>query len=81
VTRRYNSLEQIIQDVNGARIWAGFHYRSTLVRSNVLGRTVANWVNDNLMQPIDDDEGEDNDGHYQGQSVDDDNDRSNNSED
>ena len=80
VTRHYNSLEQIIQAVNGARIWAGFHYRSTLVRSNVLGRTVANWVNDNLMQPLDhhDDEGEDNDGHYQGQSVNDDNDGSNN---
>src|SRR5436309_386054 len=69
VTRHYNSLEQIIQAVNGARIWAGFHYRSTLVRSNVLGRTVANWVNFNLMQPLGhyDDEGEDNDGHYQGQ--------------
>jgi hypothetical protein len=65
VTRHYNSLEQIIQDVNGARIWAGFHYRSTMVRSNVLGRAVANWVNLNLMQPLDhyDDEGEDNDGH------------------
>jgi len=79
VTRHYNRLEQIIQAVNGARIWAGFHYRSTLVRSNVLGRTVANWVNDNLMQPRGhyDDEGEDNDGH-QGQSVNDDNDGSNN---
>jgi len=53
VTRHYNSLEQIIQDVNGARIWVGYHYRSTMVRSNVLGRTVANWVNDNLMQPLD----------------------------
>ena len=65
VTRHYNSLEQIIQAVNGARIWAGFHYRSTLVRSNVLGRSVANWVNVNLMRPLDhyDDEGEDNDGH------------------
>src|SRR5262245_47567169 len=65
VTRHYNSLEQIIQDVNGARIWVGFHYRSTMVRSNVLGRAVANWVNLNLMQPLDhyDDEGEDNDGH------------------
>jgi hypothetical protein len=80
VTRHYNSLEQIIQDVNGARIWAGFHYRSTLVRSNVLGRTVANWVNDNLMRPLDDydDEGEDNDGHYKGRSVTDDNDSSKN---
>jgi hypothetical protein len=42
----------------------------------VLGRTVANWVNNNLMQRLDDyeGEGEDNDGHYQGQSVNDDND-------
>jgi hypothetical protein len=69
VTRHYNSLEQIIQDVNGARIWVGFHYRSTMVRSNVLGRMVAKWVNDNLMQPLaaHDDEGEDNDDRYQGQ--------------
>jgi hypothetical protein len=78
VTRHYNSLEQIIQDVNGARIWAGFHYRSTLVRSNVLGRAVANWVNDNLMQPLHDYDDEDNDGHYQGLSVNEDNDGSNN---
>jgi hypothetical protein len=35
--------------VNLARIYAGFHYRSTLVRSNTLGIAVANWVNDNMM--------------------------------
>ena len=40
-------------------------YRSTMVRSNVLGRTVANWVNVNLMQPLDhyDDKDEDNNGN------------------
>ena len=49
VARHYTSLNQIIEDVNAARIYAGFHYRSTLVRSNTLGIAVANWVNENIM--------------------------------
>jgi hypothetical protein len=47
--RHYTSLNQIIEDVNAARIYTGFHYRSTLVRSNALGIAVANWVNGNMM--------------------------------
>ena len=71
--RYYTSLNQIIEDVNAARIYTGFHYRSTLVRSNALGIAVANWVNDNMMTVLPDtppgrDE-EDNDGHYVGISV------------
>jgi len=52
ITRHYTSLNQIIEDVNVARIYAGFHYRSTLVRSNTLGIAVANWVNDNMMTAL-----------------------------
>jgi hypothetical protein len=48
-TLHYTSLSQIIDDVNAARIYTGFHYRWTLVRSNALGIAVANWVNDNMM--------------------------------
>jgi hypothetical protein len=48
-TRHYTSLNQIIEDINLARIYTGFHYRSTMVRSNTLGIAVANWVNGNLM--------------------------------
>jgi hypothetical protein len=47
--RHYTSLNQIIADVNLARIYAGFHYRSTMVRSNTLGIAVANWLNINMM--------------------------------
>ncbi len=73
VTRHYTSLNQIIEDVDFARIYAGFHYRSTLVRSNTLGRAIANWMNANMMTPlaelpvslVD----EDNDGHYHGIPV------------
>jgi hypothetical protein len=68
-TRYYGSLNQIIADVTLARIYAGFHYRSTLVRSHTLGIAVANWVNDNMMtvlpESVDPDD-EDNDGHYRG---------------
>ena len=63
----------IIEDVNVARIYTGFHYRSTLLRSNTLGIAVANWVNDNMMtvlpeSPLSPDD-EDNDGNYRGISV------------
>ena len=73
VTRHYTSLNQIIDDVNLARIYAGFHYRTTLVRSNPLGIAVANWVNANMMTPLTERScshlDEDNDGHYRGISV------------
>ena len=49
VSLHHTSLNQIINDVNVARIYTGFHHRSTLVRSNTLGIAVANWVNDNIM--------------------------------
>lgn len=51
-TRSYTSLNQIVADVNMARIYTGFHYRSTLVQSNRLGLAVADWVHDNLMTPL-----------------------------
>ncbi len=73
VSRHYTSLNQIIEDVNVARIYAGFHYRSTLVRSNTLGIAVANWVNDNMMMVLPESplgpEDADNDGNYGGISV------------
>jgi hypothetical protein len=73
VTRYYTSLSQIIEDVNSARVYTGFHYRSTMVRSNTLGIAVANWVNDNMMtvlpeSPLRPDD-TDNDGHYGGIPV------------
>ena len=72
-TRDYTSLNQIIEDVNVARIYTGFHYRSTLVRSNMLGIAVANWVNDNMMTVLAENtvgrDDEDNDGTYRGVPV------------
>ena len=73
VSRHYTSLNQIIQDVNAARVYTGFHYRSTMVRSNTLGIAVANWVNDNMMTVLPESslgpDDKDNDGNYAGISV------------
>jgi hypothetical protein len=72
-TRHYTSLNRIVEDVNTARIYTGFHYRSTLVRSNTLGIEVANWVNDNMMTVLRrcprGPEDRDNDGWYRDLSV------------
>ena len=71
--RYYTSLNQIVEDVNAARIYTGFHYRSTLVRSNTLGIAVASWVNDNMMTVLPESsagpDDRDNDGHYVGIPV------------
>ena len=71
--RHYTSLNQIIEDITLARIYTGFHYRSTLVRSHSLGIAVANWVNDNMMTVLPErprrPDDEDNDGNYAGISV------------
>jgi hypothetical protein len=81
VTRHYTSLNQIREDVNVARIYTGFHYRSTLLRSNTLGIAVANWVNDNMMTVLPESsvgrDDIDNDGKYGGISVHENNDRNN----
>jgi hypothetical protein len=73
VTRHYTSLNQIIEDINVARIYTGFHYRSTMVRSNPLGIAIGNWVNDNMMMVLPESalgpDDKDNDGHYGGISV------------
>ena len=73
VTRKWTRLQDYSDEVSNARIYAGFHYRSTLVRSNTLGIAVAKWVNDNMMTPLPErplgPDDKDNDGHYVGISV------------
>jgi hypothetical protein len=73
VSRHYSSITQIIDDINNARVWAGFHYRTTMVRSNTLAFAIADWIEVNMMTvlpetPVGLDD-QDNDGHYVGISV------------
>jgi hypothetical protein len=73
VSRHYTSISQIIGDINSARVWAGFHYLTTMVRSNTLAFAIADWIDANMMtvlpeSPLGPDD-EDNDGNYRGISV------------
>ena len=43
VTRTYQSLAQIVQEVENARVWGGMHYRTAVTHGSELGRTVAEY--------------------------------------
>jgi hypothetical protein len=50
-TRTYSSIEQARQDGNNARVWGGMHYPSTVGVSDAMGEAIANYVDENSMQP------------------------------
>jgi hypothetical protein len=51
-SRTYSSISQARADGNNARIWGGMHYPSTIAISSQLGETIANYVNQSAMQPL-----------------------------
>jgi hypothetical protein len=50
--RTYTSITQARIDGNNARVWGGMHYPSTVVISDVVGRSIARYVNRSSMQPL-----------------------------
>jgi len=50
VSRTYTSIAQARSDGNNARVWAGFHYPSTVAISDAEGEAIAGYVNQNFMQ-------------------------------
>jgi membrane-associated phospholipid phosphatase len=54
-TRRiYTSITHARADGNNARVWGGMHYPSTVAISDAAGRSIAQYVNRNAMQPLSD---------------------------
>jgi hypothetical protein len=49
--RTYNSIAQARSDGDNARVWGGLHYPSTVAISDAEGEAIANYVNQNSMQP------------------------------
>jgi hypothetical protein len=73
VSLHYTAISQIIADLTNARVWSGFHYRTTMVRSNTLAFAIADWIETNMMtvlpeSPLGPDD-KNNDGYYLGISV------------
>jgi len=52
VTRRWNSLPDLVTEVSNARVWAGFHYRFSTRVAEDMGRKIAEHVVKNVMQPV-----------------------------
>jgi hypothetical protein len=51
VTHRWTSVRALTDEVSGARIWAGFHYRFSTQVGGDIGRKIGRYVADNMLQP------------------------------
>jgi hypothetical protein len=52
-THGYNRTSEVIEEVNNARVWAGFHFRYSQDDGSRIGRKVARFVVRNFFQPLD----------------------------
>jgi hypothetical protein len=51
-TRHYERFKDVVQEVNRARVWAGFHFRNSDQEGCTLGRKVGRYVVENFFQPL-----------------------------
>jgi hypothetical protein len=51
-TRSFDRLSDALQEVIGARVWAGIHFRTADVQGAVLGRKVAHYLRRHYFQPV-----------------------------
>jgi hypothetical protein len=51
-TRQYERFKDVVQEVNRARVWAGFHFRNSDQEGSTLGRKVGRFVVENFFQPL-----------------------------
>jgi hypothetical protein len=52
VTHRFTSLRAYTDEIAGARIYAGFHYRFSTVVGTEMGQKIGDWVVKSIMQPV-----------------------------
>lgn len=50
-TRRYDSTDAMVEELQVARIWGGMHFRTSTVDGTVLGTKTAAWVMKQAFQP------------------------------
>jgi hypothetical protein len=51
-TRNYDRLQNVVKDVDWARVLVGFHFRNSDLQGSGLGRKVGRYVVDHYFQPI-----------------------------
>jgi hypothetical protein len=52
-TRYYDRFKDAVEEVNNARVWAGFHFRYADEDGSKLGRKVGRFVVTHFFQPVD----------------------------
>jgi hypothetical protein len=50
-SRTFLSTDDMIREIIDARVWAGIHYRTSVVHGAVIGRQVAHWVSKRYFLP------------------------------
>jgi hypothetical protein len=51
-SRSFDSTDDLIREIIDARVWAGIHYRTSVVHGVVVGKKVARWVSANYFRPL-----------------------------
>lgn len=51
-THTFTNTDDMIKEIIDARIYAGFHYRTSAVHGTVMGKKVAHWVSKHYFQPL-----------------------------
>jgi hypothetical protein len=52
VTHRFTSLRAYTEEVANARIYAGFHYRTSTIVGREMGQNIGDWVVKSVLQPV-----------------------------
>jgi hypothetical protein len=52
VTHRFTNLRAYTEEVANARIYAGFHYRTSTIVGREMGQKIGDWVVKSVMQPV-----------------------------
>jgi hypothetical protein len=55
LTRHYDNVQQVDNELQDARVWIGFHYRNSVVVGEKLAKDVAKYDLRNAFRPVDDD--------------------------
>jgi PAP2 superfamily len=52
-TRSFPSFSAIVAEIADARVFGGIHFRTSCVRGNILGQSVAAYISGHVMRPLD----------------------------
>jgi hypothetical protein len=52
LSRQFDTVQQVQDQVVDARVWGGLHFRSSVVAGETLGNEVAGWILARYFQPV-----------------------------